>query len=71
MLNFSSSNYRYNNRKVLGGITFGDFGTHRTIFAGPDPADRNRVLIRKLVQTSYNTWCFEESRISPAEKDGA
>ena len=49
MFNFGSGNYRYNNRKVLGGVTLGDYGTHRTIFAGPDPADKSRVLIRKLV----------------------
>merc|ERR1712159_753508 len=49
----------------------GDYDTHRTLYAGPDPADHNRVLARKLVQTSGNTWCFEESRVTPSEIDGA
>ena len=48
----------------------GDYSTHKTLFAGPDPADTNRVLIRKLVQTSDNVWCFEEARITPSAKGG-
>ena len=49
----------------------GDYGSHRTLYAGPDPADYHRVLVRKLVQTSDKTWCFEESRITPSDMDGA
>ena len=66
MLNHSGKSYRFNNRKVIGGIAMGDYNSHRTLFAGPDPADNNRVLIRKLVQTSDNVWCFEESRVTPS-----
>ena len=39
------------------------------MYAGPDPADPSRVLIRKLVQTSEKTWCFEESRVTPATSE--
>ena len=67
MFNKAGSSYRYNNHKVLGGSMLGDYQTHKTLFAGPDPADPTRVLIRKLVQTSDNVWCFEESRVSPTE----
>ena len=67
MFNHSGKSYRFNNRKVIGGIAMGDYNSHRTLFAGPDPADSNRVLIRKLVQTSDNVWCFEESRVTPSE----
>ena len=49
MYNQSGSSRKYNNYKILGGFLPGDYATHRTIFAGPDPADCNRVLIRKLV----------------------
>ena len=45
----------------------GDYNSHRTLFAGPDPADPQRVLVRKLVQTSEKVWCFEEARISPSD----
>ena len=48
----------------------GDYQTYRTLFAGPDPADSDRVLIRKLVQTSENVWAFEESRITAAQNEG-
>ena len=48
----------------------GDYSTHKTLFAGPDPADTDRVLIRKLVQTSDNVWCFEEARITPSHNGG-
>ena len=71
MFNSGGSNMRYNNKKLLGGVTVGDYATHRTLFAGPDPADNNRVLIRKLVQTSDNVWAFEEARVTPAEAEGA
>ena len=70
MFNYGGSSKRFNNRKVLGGVMAGDYQTHRTLFAGPDPADANRVLIRKLVQTSENVWAFEESRITAAANEG-
>ena len=49
MFNHSGKSYRFNNRKVIGGIAMGDYDSHRTLYAGPDPADHNRVLVRKLV----------------------
>lgn len=60
-----SGNYTHN--KVIGGIYYGDYDTHRTLFAGPDPADPSRVLIRRLVKISDSTYCYEESRISQAK----
>ena len=60
----------FSNWKVLGGVWPGDYGTHRTLFAGPDPADPNRVLIRKLVQTGNKTWAFEEARLTPSDVEG-
>lgn len=37
-----------------------------TLFAGPDPADSDRVLIRKLVQINLTTYAYEETRINRA-----
>ena len=37
---------------VLGGYTYGDYETHKTLYAGIDPADPRRALIRKLVQVN-------------------
>ena len=71
MFNYGGSSFRYNNNKLLGGVFMGDYNTHRTLFAGPDPAEPNRVLIRKLVQTSDKVWAFEEARITPSETEGA
>ena len=71
MFNYSGFALRYNNRKVLGGASPGDYSTHRTLFAGPDPADPTRVLVRKLVQTSDKIWCFEEARITAGEEGSA
>ena len=68
MFNTAGTSYRYSNWKILGGVCLSDYNTHITLFAGPDPSDSNRVLIRKLVQTSDKVWCFEESRITPSEK---
>ena len=65
MFNYGTTGYRYNNWKVLGGLGPGDYSSHRTLFAGPDPADPSRVLVRKLVKADTNTWCLEESTITP------
>ena len=70
MFNTAGSAYRFNNNKILGGCMMGDYDTHKTLFAGPDPADNSRVLVRKLVQISDNRWAFEEARITPSEKEG-
>ena len=45
----SSFNTRYSNWKTLGGITPGDYDTHKTLYAGPDPSNNDRILIRKLI----------------------
>ena len=71
MFNQTGGALRFTNWKVLGGASPMDYNTHRTLFAGPDPADPKRVLVRKLVQTSENVWCFEESRISASATEGA
>ena len=70
MFNWAGSSYRYNHKKILGGSMVGDYQTHKTMFAGPDPADPQRVLVRKLVQTSDNVWAFEEARITPSAEGG-
>ena len=67
MFNLAGSVMRYNNKKLLGGSFFGDYDTHKTMYAGPDPADSNRVLIRKVIKTSDKTWAFEETRVTPNE----
>ena len=68
MFNSASSNLTFNNWKILGGVATGDYATHRTLYAGPDPADPDRLLVRKLVQTSENAWAFEEATITPNAK---
>ena len=65
MFNYTGSYSTFRNYKIIGGTTPGDYDSHRTLFAGPDPANPNRVLVRKLVQTSENVWCLEEARITP------
>jgi hypothetical protein len=37
------------------------------LYAGQDPADPSRALVRKLVQVNKNTYCYEESTITPGE----
>ena len=71
MFNVASTNARYNNWKTLGGCSPGDYQTYKTMFAGPDPAEPSRVLIRKIVQTSQNKWCFEETTVTPNADGGA
>jgi hypothetical protein len=33
---------------------------------GPDPADPKRILIRKVLRVNDSTYCYEESRQTPA-----
>ena len=70
MFNLAGSGLRFNNKKVLGGCFWGDYNSHKTMYAGPDPADSNRVLIRKVIKTSDKTWAFEETRVTPNEEGG-
>ena len=68
MYNYAATfNAKFRNYKVLGGTTSSEVDSHKTIFAGPDPADPSRILIRKLVRVSESTYCFEECRITPKE----
>lgn len=68
MFNTATPSGPYRNYKLLGGVFVGDFETHRTLYAGVDPADPSRALIRKLVQVNPSTYCYEETRITPGEK---
>ena len=71
MFNQAGTSLRYSNNKILGGIIMGDYNTHKTIFCGPDPADADRVLIRKVIQSSDKVWAFEETTVTPSENEGA
>mmetsp|Transcript_7081 Transcript_7081/g.11930 ORF Transcript_7081/g.11930 Transcript_7081/m.11930 type:complete len:166 (-) Transcript_7081:158-655(-) len=71
MNNTASSNYRYNHWKVIGGILPGDYASFITLYAGADPANPDRVLVKKLVKISDNTWCLEHSTIEAGEKEGS
>ena len=66
MFNFASLSRGYNVNRVTCGSTGNDFDTHRTLYAGPDPSDPNRILIRKVfTPNDRGTWCFEETTITP------
>ena len=67
MFNSSGTAGKFYNNKVLGGFFNGDVNSHRTLYAGPDPAEPNRVLIRKLLQISDRTYAYEETRITRVE----
>ena len=64
MFNYAGLSTNFETKKVLGGIHRSDADTHRTLFAGPDPADNNRVLIRKIIQINHHTYAYEETRIN-------
>ena len=71
MNNTASFNYRYSNWKVLGGVLPGDYSTFKTLYAGPDPTDPQRVLVKKLVKIDEGTWCMEQTSIEAPEKEGS
>lgn len=68
MFNYTSvMNPKFNTNKVLGGYSNGDFESHKTLYAGVDPTEPKRALIRKVVQVNKYTFCYEETRITPCE----
>ncbi len=67
MFNSANASPTFRNYKVLGGVAGGDPNAHKILYAGQDPADPSRSLIRKLVQVSPTTYCYEETRITPTE----
>ncbi len=69
MFNYTGASNAFKTKGVLGGYNNSDFETHQTLYAGPDPADPRRALVRKLVQVNKNTYCYEETRITPGEKN--
>ncbi len=54
----------FSSNKVLNGLSRLDSDSFRTLSCGPDPADPNRVLIRKIIQINETTYAYEETRIS-------
>ena len=54
----------YRNGRVLAGLYAKDYETYRTLYAGQDPADPSRALVRKLVNVG-GTYCYEETRVTP------
>ena len=37
------------------------------MLTGPDPADPNRVLIRKVIQIGENSYAYEETRLTRSD----
>ena len=56
----------YGNNRAIGGLYPQDYETFRTLYAGQDPADPARALVRKLVKVG-STYCYEETRITPQQ----
>ncbi len=59
--------HSYRSKKMIGGSHYNDNDSHHTLYAGIDPADPKRFLIRKLVQVNNGTYCLEETRVTPAK----
>ncbi len=67
MFNSATGRRRYTAGMGYNGSYPNDYETHYTLYAGVDPADPKRALIRKVVQVNENTYCYEEVRITPGE----
>ena len=55
-------------KQLFGGYSMTDSNSYVTLFAGPDPADSDRMLVRKLVQIGIGSYAYEETRVN--RKDG-
>ena len=46
----------------------GDSHSYRILYAGPDPASENRILIKKVFRANLNTYFYEDVRIDVVSK---
>ena len=51
-------------KQLFDGFSMSDSYSYVTLFAGPDPADSNRMLVRKLVQIGIASYAYEETRVN-------
>ena len=68
MFNYAGTSGRFQAGRVIGGSNSNDMQFHNTLYAGVDPADPKRMLVRKLVQVSNDTYCIEETKVTPTDK---
>ena len=54
--------------KVIGGVGMGDHHSYKILYAGPDPASNNRILIKKVFRANLNTYFYEDVRIDVVNK---
>ena len=67
MFNYVGFSKRFREGMGYGGYKRSEYESHYTLYAGVDPANPNRALIRKVVQINPNTYAYEEVRITPGE----
>ena len=70
MFNYAGTTTNFRPSRALGGLSRSETDSFRTLFCGPDPADNNRLLIRKIVQLNDKTYAYEETRINRNNHDG-
>lgn len=68
MFNFGSLAPKYSFKQVFGLNIYEDPSGTKILYAGQDPADPSRALIRKIVKVSPTTFCYEETRITPQQE---
>ena len=64
MFNFACATSNFRAERIFGGLNKGDADSYRTLFAGPDPANPSRMLVRRVIQLSETTYAYEETRIT-------
>ena len=64
MFNFASVTNNFRSERIFGGLNHGDADSYRTLYAGPDPANSNRMLVRRIIQLSDSTYAYEETRVT-------
>ena len=51
-------------KQIFGGYSMTDHESYVTLYAGVDPADQDRMLVRKLVRLSQTSYAYEETRVN-------
>ena len=53
-----------NAKQIFHGYGRMDNESYVTLFAGPDPADKDRMLVRKLIKLDEGSYAYEETRVN-------
>ena len=54
----------FRSERIFFGLNHGDADSYNTLYAGPDPANANRMLVSRIIQLGESTYAYVETRVT-------